>query len=168
MSLTATLLVLAWVAIIILGFAVAGVLRQVQALAAGPIQSSQIGPRLGLAAPRLGELDLTRADDDVVLMFVSSDCATCTRILSAVNAWPKEMMPTRLMLVSKEPLKGDQRLPSNTSVHVDEAGSLFRDYGIRATPFMVRLKRGVVIQAERVGSPALAEHFVLQARQEVA
>lgn len=167
MSLTATLLVLAWVAIIILGFAVAGVLRQVQALAAGPIRSSQVGPRLGLAAPRLGELDLTRSDDDVVLMFVSADCAICKRILSTLNSWPEEVS-TRLMLVSKEPLTGDQALPSNTSVHVDEAGSLFRDYGIRATPFMVRLKRGVVIQAERVGSPALAEHFVLQARQEVA
>jgi hypothetical protein len=161
------LLVLAWAAILLLSLAMAGLLRQVQALAAGPSRTVVSGPRLGLAAPRLDELGVSR-DDDVVLMFVSSGCSTCSEILSRTDEWHRSAISIRLLVISREELAEDALIRVDHVVHFDPLGRIFDDYGIRATPFMVHIRHGVVVRAERVGSPSLATHFLLEAREGVS
>jgi hypothetical protein len=138
MSFTTSALLLSWVAILLLSLVVAGLIRQVHALAQGAPRTARLGPPPGSRAPEFDRLG------PGLLLFLDRDCGTCTEVLTAATG------PGKAIYAGPAPADAGTAL----TVLADEPG-LFTAYHVPATPFAVLVDdSGVVLAAEPVGSAA--------------
>jgi hypothetical protein len=147
--------ILAWLAIILLAFAMAGILKQMHALAVGPDRSVPLGPRIGIQAPLREELQLQPAAS-AILLFTSPTCDTCNALIANL---PVDLIPAgwQLNVISRESVD----IPRDGRVNpIPDAAKAFDAYAIRSTPYAVSIDDGVITGATYAGSIALFREFV--------
>jgi hypothetical protein len=154
--------ILAWVAILILALAMAGVLRQVRALASGrPVGQQQLGPANGSVAPSIpGLAQLVHPGRITVLLFLDGTCEVCGETLRAAD----EMAEPRADLVRFVALfAGDAGGASLRHAELlEHSNQVFARYGVPLVPFAVAVAAdGRVVDSGAVGSPTLLREFVV-------
>lgn len=164
MSFEATAILLAWVAIVLLAFAMSGLLRQIQQLAAGVPGVSGVGPELG-SRPRTvlpGGRAWTR---HTILLFLDAGCDACTEISGALDGIARRNANAEFVAVY--PSAGNGTAASITVLQHEQ--QLFRDYQIPATPFGVVVDAaGIVVAAAPLGSVSALDSLVHARTKEAA
>lgn len=153
--------VLAWGAIVLLSFAMAGILRQMQILAARGTEGSVVsGPVIGT---KLRVLDgVVDADADVsILLFLDAACESCGWLLPHLRDSKVEGRDVKVRAL----YRGEAPDANSASVEIiDEQDEVFRRLGISATPFAVGVtSSGRVVASDVIGSPATLQAFFAQA-----
>lgn len=168
MTFTAAVLILAWMAIVALAFAMAGLLRQVHVLTVA-LGGERVG--IGVPPPIFAPLldGLTGKDGwnaPAVLLFAEASCPKCEEVLTQLSriAQSDEGALQFAALFPDANAGGDNHdlfvLPNQASV--------FRELGVAATPFGVAIdKEGVIVARAPVGSREALEQFVDTARRVV-
>ena len=148
MSLMATALVLAWVAILLLTLAVAGLMRQVHLLLTErAADGAPVPERPG--APQLpAELVTTGAER--LVLFASTSCVACSEVLPVLVDHCRGDGRSCLVVTAaaRHPDWPDEL------VYRENAADLFEHFGIVATPHALRIVGTTVIASAPVGSPA--------------
>jgi hypothetical protein len=152
-------LILAWVAIILLGLGLAGLQQQLRALAVGSRRSVRLGPTLGMPAPGLGVLGLP-ADASTLLIFASSSCTVCHEAVEQAGQLQQLAGETGVVFVFRDTVPAEAS--TRASTRVVDAG-FFDTYGIQSTPFVVRVVDGVVESASHAGSVPILREMVARA-----
>lgn len=149
MSFEGTALLLAWIAIMLLSFAMAGLLRQIQVLRMGMRGPGRLGPALG--ARPLASLPGGRPwSRRTVMLFLDRRCETCTELLPQAEA----MVAPGMDVVAVYAADGDGFTNGALTVLSNEA-ELFERFRITVTPFAVVLdESGSVSVAEPIPSVA--------------
>ncbi|MFC4912757.1 hypothetical protein [Actinomadura gamaensis] len=141
MSFQTSALLLSWVAILLLALVVAGLVRQVHALAGpGRVTAARPapGPKRGAVAPGFGRLG------PGLVLFLDRDCGVCEDVLAAAEP------PLRAVFAGPAPAA----VAPDVTVLAHEGAGLFEDYRVSATPFAVVLTEdGRIGAAAPVGSP---------------
>jgi len=153
MSVEATALLLAWVAILILAFALAGLLRQLHVLRAQVRDpSARTGPLLpGTAVAALLPLSGERP---AAVMFVDRGCATCTHLLSEFEQAARTRMREGAQLLVLFPDSANGFRSEAAAVHHDQA-EVFRELKITLLPYgLITDAQGRVVAAQPLASPA--------------
>jgi hypothetical protein len=148
-------LLASWIAIALLAFVVAGLIRQVHQLSraganpAGP-PARRAGIEPGRPAPGIGELAGTGRT--AVLLFLSDTCRTCDQVLEAAEGWAGraggEGPAVRAVYAEQSVTASGSAVPVLAG-RVD----LFEAYDALATPYAVIVDAaGRVARSEPVGS----------------
>jgi hypothetical protein len=155
MSVQASALILAWIAIAMLALAMSGLLRQVRALSAQTTQRPVRAAALtGAPAPEFEGTTL-QWDRPTLLLFVTSDCRVCKERLRELELFSEQ--DGELSYVAVFPGPADD-LPSQRVQVLQDQSAAFRRLSIPVTPFgVVVTPGGVVSHAAAVGS-SLALH----------
>lgn len=157
MSIHSAALILAWVALALLAFALAGVLRQVRLLSGSQAVGFQsAGPAAGGAAPALERHPWAGAIH--VLLFLDQKCMSCRALLPAyIDLAQRRPDICFHSLYPAEPISSNRE---GTIVHT-QSRRLFAEYRVTATPFAVRVSgTGMVLAATPIGSEAALSLFV--------
>lgn len=162
MSFEAAALLLAWVAITVLAFAMSGLLRQVHALRHEREGSgTSLGPSVGGRIPPID--GASPANPRLVLLFADRDCSACRVIVPEfINRAHADLNGTDYVVL----LSGDDGgawLPLTRGGRVRillDQREAFRRYRIPVTPFGVIANGGVVIASEPLGSEAALWRFL--------
>lgn len=162
MSFTGTALLLSWIAIVTLGFALAGVLQRVHrlesvmapgrsSLAATAGQASLVG---GLA-PEVDALDLD-STRGAVLLFADRECRTCLRVLPlATSTAAAAQVPVHVLWSGPAGASGGAA--AGDAQHHPDAGAAFEAYGVGAAPWLVVIgPERRVLAAGAAGNETLA------------
>jgi hypothetical protein len=156
MTTTTAALVLAWIAIVLLTLATAGLLRRVEQLSSRVAPQAEPGePVRGLQLPMSKYLaDFEGGQTEVLLLFASPSCTTCQAAIDAVVA--ARPVDHRIGVVIREAEIGPLHVPDEC-VRLMSALSLFQILRIPATPYLVRLDPdGTIIDATMmIGSLSL-------------
>jgi hypothetical protein len=177
MSFEATALLISWVAILLLGLVVSGLVRQVHALQAGRVRvhASEIGLRQGAPAPEFDRLAPARPGTSTLLLFLSEGCAACEEAMDEVTALAaaerlrhvavRALFPTGVPAAGRTPAadgsahranraNGNRASGARSAVAVLAGEArLFERYQVPATPFAVVVdSAGRVTRSEPVGS----------------
>jgi hypothetical protein len=138
MTTTTAALVLAWIAIVLLTLATAGLLRRVEQLSSrANVQADPGEPVIGLQLPMSKYLsDFAGGRAGVLLLFASPSCATCQAAIDAIN--DAGSIDYRVGVVIREAEVGPLCLPDGW-VCLPSALSLFQILRVPATPYLVRL-----------------------------
>jgi hypothetical protein len=150
MTTTTAALVLAWIAIVLLTLATAGLLRRVEQLSSrGTLQAHPGQPATGLQLPMSTYLhDLAGGQADVLLLFVSPSCATCQAAIDAVVA--ARPVGYRIGAVIREADLGPLSVPDGWLRRTSALG-LFQILRVPATPYLVHIgPDGTIIDATMV------------------
>jgi len=135
-------LIVTWVALLLMAFVVAGLVRQVHALSSGA------GPRQVPAGLRVGD----RATDlgvtaPAVLLFLRAGCHTCVEALAEAVEVAGDRFVVAALYEGQAP-----ETPPGVVAFADQ-GHLFATYGALATPFAVLVGAdGRLTAAAPVGS----------------
>lgn len=155
-SFETTALLVTWIAIALLGLAMAGLVRQVHALTSGSqARVRGVGLPAGTAAPEFDRLAPDPATP-TALLFLDDGCGSCTAILDEVRTTVTRdpATPVSFGLIFPGPLSRPPRLGDNVLVHTNEH-RLFTTYAVPASPFAVLVDRtGRVQQSTPLGSAA--------------
>ncbi len=157
MSFEITALLLAWIAIALLGLAMSGVLRQLHALTETR-SSRNVGPARGeslsLFADAEGTGSLTR-----VVLFVDADCDACAQLLPHFSALARRYAELDFALISSGTFN-DALLSERVRLYTDQSGA-FERYRILVTPFGIVLDgEGKVVEALPIGSMEMLTDLV--------
>ncbi|AXK35757.1 hypothetical protein DVA86_27115 [Streptomyces armeniacus] len=165
MDFVTSALLASWVAIALLAFVVAGLVRQVHQLSRAGTGTRGAPPRRagiepGRPAPAIGEIlgpdggsDRDPGNRDALLLFLSDTCQTCEDVLSAASDWIRREggdQGPAIRAVYAEPSVAvtDSRVPILAG-RLD----LFDVYDAIATPYAVLVDAtGRVARSEPVGS----------------
>jgi hypothetical protein len=163
MGVETSLLLLAWIAILLLAFGLSGLLRQVRALSTqvrGP--EARLGPEVGTFAPRSEALGLVPGNP-ALLIFVQDVCPTCDAVLERLTAIQgDDAGDLSIMAVFRGSTNGFGSTRVKTVANQDE---LFDQFHIPVTPFGVLLDRdGRIAEARPLGSLALFEQLLVDAK----
>jgi hypothetical protein len=166
LSFEATALLLAWVAIVLLAFAMSGLLRQVHALTTGAAQTRpQVGPAVGSQAPAV-LLDGNGSSRPSALLFVDGHCETCGEILPEIERIARAEGTPRLALLFPDTA---QTVRGGAVKVFQHQAALFDRFRIPATPFGVMVGTdGTVIAAEPIGSTTSLREFLASERSDRA
>lgn len=168
MDFVTSALLVSWVAIALLALVVSGLVRQVHQLSRGGAARTpgRVGVTPGSPAPHPGEL--LAEGRPTLLLFLSPDCRTCTRVLAVADRIHTDATgdhpEVRAVYAADAPAQGPA-LP--VLAHRPE---LFTAYDAIATPFAVLVgANGRVVRSEPLGAPEalhdmLAELTVSQPR----
>lgn len=163
MSFETSALVLAWIAIALLGLAMSGLLRQLHSLAAVALPARvSIGPPTGDPAPALSGLTAWGPNTSV-LFLVDADCSVCSKMLPRVAQFANAHSDIDFISVF-----ADGELPSGLDgsrvrIYMDQKEAFDR-YRVPVTPFAVVVgKDGIVQDAAPVGSDDVLEAFISRA-----
>jgi hypothetical protein len=147
-SFMATAMVLAWVAIILLTLAVAGLLRQVHLLLTErAAEGTAVPVRPG--APAL-PVELIAGGAERIVLFASTSCVACSEVMPVMVEHCRS--GDRLCLV----VTAAARHPDwpDELVYRENAADLFEHFGIVATPHALRIVDTTVVASGPVGSAA--------------
>ncbi len=151
MSFQTSALIVTWVALLLLAFVVAGLVRQVHALSSG---ASARPVRGGLRAGDKANLVGLDVDAPAVLLFLTATCHTCVEALAEVVA----VAGNRPVLALYEGQAPDP--PTGVTAFGDK-GHLFAEYGVLATPFAVVVGAdGRITAAAPVGSRTAVRELI--------
>ncbi len=161
-------ILLAWVAITLLAFAMSGLLRQVHALtqALEGRRSLVPGPARGMAAPEIPQLDGAKRS---LLLFVDQRCSSCEDAVAmlAEGASRSSRDVAYLVLYRDDRPAVGEHAEVTTVAH---ASHVFDGLNVVVTPTAVALdERRRVIASTPVGSPDLLKQlvdYVSQGREE--
>lgn len=154
--------ILAWIAILVLAFGMAGLLRQIHGLAAGEVQSvlPTTGPASGKRVhPSSGLPDIGRG----LLLFVGEECQVCSRVLPPVLSRHRDGWSDRTVLVTGGQAEALNKKISAGYQVIEGKRALFEYYAVPATPFAVASRDGVVTESSPVGSQHRLEQFGMAA-----
>jgi hypothetical protein len=137
-------LLVTWVALLLMAFVVAGLVRQVHALSSGtgarPVPA-------GLRAGDRADLDRLGVAAPAVLLFLRSTCSTCVEAVAETVEVVGDRRPVVALYEGQAP-----ESPSGVVTFGDQ-GHLFATYGALATPFAVLVGAdGRITAAAPVGS----------------
>lgn len=125
--------VLLWLAVLVLGFAVVALLRQIGVLHARlrpmGVHFAGEGPEKDQPAPQEGGFGFARAPLTLVT-FTAPDCVICHRLMPALRALEREYDDVRLEVVEH----GPATLP------------VFRAYQVSSTPYVVAVDRHGIVR----------------------
>lgn len=160
-------LVLSWVAIALLGLAMAGLMRQVQWLSAGRRSLQHVGPSLGSYALALPGVDYAAAGRETVVVFLADDCELCRELAPQARdlALATAGDDVRVVVARVGPERPHEL--GMTSISEEQLG-LWR---VSVTPFAVRVGRDArIVDAAPIGSAAALRDLVgrTETPQEVA
>ncbi|HEX6073969.1 MAG TPA: hypothetical protein VFZ32_01755 [Micromonosporaceae bacterium] len=147
MTFQTSALILSWVAILLLALVVSGLVRQVHALSSGTLRRGEpVGPAPGSTAPDFRRL-APEHPEPMVLLFLDSDCRTCSEVLEeATRHAPPPGITVRALFRGTAPETGP--LPAQGG-----EATLFDRYDAIATPFAVVVDPGgTVVRSEPLGS----------------
>jgi hypothetical protein len=166
MSFEATALILAWGAIAVLAFAMAGLLRQVRALTmliAGDLAPAA-GPQRGQVVPAelVGGAFANGGGAGRLLVFMDGDCPVCEELAPQLAALGERGVGVRLVF------RDGAKAIAGANLEVLEGMSeSFERLGVPATPYVVRVGQGgTIADAAPIGSPEALRRFV--EREEVS
>jgi hypothetical protein len=169
MSFEVTALVLAWGAIVMLAFAMAGLLRQVRALtmlvAGGTIPPAGPSPGQKLPADLLSDVFADGKDGGRLLAFMDHDCAGCAAIAPDLVRFGAEgQVDIRLVFRGRA-----RELADGELAVLEGKGAAFERLQVPATPFAVHVTEdGAISHAAPIGSAEALREFVAHSRaQEV-
>lgn len=157
MDFVTSALIASWIAIALLAFVVAGLVRQVHQLSrsgtggrGAPPQRAGIEP--GRPAPGIGEI--AGEGRTAVLLFLSDTCSTCEQVLAVANDWVEgaggDGPVVRAVYAEPSVSAAGSAVPVLAG-RVD----LFEAYDALATPYAVIVDTaGRVARSEPVGSPS--------------
>ena len=160
MTFTAAALVAAWLAILVLALALAGVLHRLRAIAAGspPATRPAVGPLVGAVAPAL---DGRALSGPALILFADRECPSCHEVApafgqAALGANGSGAHVQKVLVYQGDTPPADQGLDT-MRVQRDT----FERWNVRVTPFLVAVDaRGTVAAAAPVGSaPVLGRHL---------
>lgn len=161
-SFETTALLLTWVAIALLGLAMAGLVRQVHALTNGGQQAGarELGLAVGTAAPEFGRLSPDR-DKPTALLFVEEGCGSCTAVLAELRAIVAgdQAPPVAFRVIFPGPATRaeDSGVPVFTN-----ADDLFVTYRVPAAPLAVLVDpAGRIQRYAPLGSAAALRQLVM-------
>jgi hypothetical protein len=160
MSFEATAMLVSWVAILLLGLVVSGLVRQVHALSTGRVRvrADELGLRQGTPAPELASLVPGAANTGTVLLFLSEGCAVCDEVLdeavSLAAAGGLRGIAVRAVFPGAVPEVGHAGDAAGRALRLfGGRAALFERYQVPATPFAVVVDgAGLVARNEPVGS----------------
>jgi hypothetical protein len=154
MSVEAAALVLAWFAIVLLAFAMAGLLRQVNALKEGRGAPVGLGP-----GARVSLDSSTIAGRTRVLLFAAPDCSSCHEILEQLpSVLDQSQDDIELSVVVRTHSDG---LPVDSRARTLVDPALFTEFHVRLVPVAAAVDAsGVVLRTEPVGSPERFQAFL--------
>jgi len=155
MSFQSTALLLAWVAIAVLGLALSGLLRQIGILRSGlaPIEGALSIAQL----PAVPELAPKRAQITVAL-FSDPGCASCSRLVPVFEALAAKSDSAEFAVLT--PGQGNG-IESDRVTLLQDQQRLFEKLHIPVTPFAIAVNAdGSIRESTPVGSPLLLESFV--------
>lgn len=146
MSFETTALLVTWVAIVLLGLVVAGLIRQVHALRRGP-RTPEMGLDHGMPAPQFARLAPVTGRP-TLLLFLSNDCGSCDDVLHEALGLAADH-PVRAIFRTEAT---EVKAPPGMLIFAGER-ELFDEYKVPATPFAVLAdENGRVEAAVPVGS----------------
>lgn len=151
MSLRDSLLVLAWLAIILNGLAIMGVIRQLRLLArrdSGSIIDSAVGRSVAMLAPW----------QNALVMFASASCNACRDIVPLLISSARDLSPKVVFRDEGFPID----MPAE-NVQRDRF-DLFAALGITATPHVVVVEAGQIVLSRPVGSQTALQNVLEAAR----
>lgn len=160
MSFEATALVLAWGAITVLAFAMAGLLRQVKsltALIAGEAPSPVPGPGPGQQVPpELVAADMNGAGGGRTLVFMDGGCPGCAAIAPELDRLASEPA-VHIQAIFPDRATGlTERLSA-----LEGMSAAYEQLQIPATPFAIHVgPEGVIADAAPIGSAHALRLFV--------
>lgn len=161
-SFETTALLVTWIAIALLGLAMAGLVRQVHALTSGSqTRARGLGLPAGTAAPELDRLSPDPAKP-TALLFLDDGCGSCTAVLDEVRTIVARdpAPPVTFGVIFPGPVTRHVDLGDNVLVHTNEHG-LFARYGIPAAPFAILVDRvGRVQQSTPLGSATALRELI--------
>ena len=162
MTFQTTALILAWLAIALLGLALAGVVRQLHLLAGGVARPRlDVGPAVGSSAPPLnGDGRWSRP---TALLFVERGCPPCEAVLPEFARLAGEARDVDFAVVASG---------NATDLHDAQVRMLanqrdaFERFRIPATPYAVVVgAEGTVVSAGPAGSRSALHHIVTAAME---
>jgi hypothetical protein len=159
MSFYGSALLLAWVAIVLLGLTVSGLVRQVHALRSGH-QPERLEADLvtGTQAPIVDGLAWDRQRTNV-LLFVDASCHSCAQVLPYLDTLARERSGDIAFAALFAAHDGDFRT-DHVRVLTRQARA-FERYQVPLTPFGVKVSpEGVLIAAAPVGSNEILKDLV--------
>lgn len=161
MTFETSALVAAWLMILLLAFALAGVMRQLQFLTNAPSQDRRrVGPAIG---SRLTAPQITSGKVVSILLFLDSDCVTCEWVLPDVAQKKEEFGDLFFVAVYRGEHNG---LPTHPIAVLENQKHVFEQFNVAATPFGVAITNGgVVLAADALGSPPMLSNLVEVARE---
>lgn len=165
MTTTTAAIVLAWIAIVLLTLATAGLLRRVEQLSSrgAPTDKAGEGTTYGLQVPMARHLgDFAGGDSEVLLLFASPACATCQAAADLLVA--ARPAGHRIGVVIRERDPGPLQVPDEW-VRLTSSPGLFQMMRVPATPYLVRLSPdGTIVDAMvLVGNRDIADWLTRQA-----
>jgi hypothetical protein len=164
MSVQASGLILAWVAIVVLALAMSGLVRQVRALAAQQAHPfSRTSAAVGKPAPDLQGAGIQWQGRTSLLIFAAAECQTCLDRLEEFESMA-ERDGGDLSWVAVFPGAADGFRPRHVRVLENQDGAFTR-LGVPVTPFgAVVTGDGIVSHATALGSTSALQEFVRTAR----
>jgi thiol-disulfide isomerase/thioredoxin len=160
MSFTMSALLITWLAIALLAFAMSGLVRQVHALASSQAAHPRIGPPIGAVLPELnGTLRASHPTNPTVLLFSEATCSTCAELLpelARLATEHREAIHVGVFFRGRgTPIDGP------TVETFENQSKVFDRLGISAVPYaIVASPQGVVLDSQLTGSVALLRQLV--------
>lgn len=155
MTTTTAAVVLAWIAIVLLTLATAGLVRRTEQLSSRNAHIEPNQPVQGLQLPMSSYLGAFEGGhSEILLLFVSPSCTSCQTAIETIAE--VNLDNYRVGVVTRESDTGSLLMP-NGWVQLTSAVRLFQILHIPATPYLVRLgPDGLIIDATTmVGSLSL-------------
>lgn len=165
MDFATSALILAWVAILVLAFAMAGLLRQVRVLSASPLTREQAGLPVGAPAPPLRSGDAGGRRGGTIALFLDKACDACTRRFALAEELVAGATGSlHVLALFPEDAGGLHGRRLEVVEHAEEAFTLYK---VPATPFGVVIgDDGRIAHAAPLGSDQMLELLITNARNE--
>jgi hypothetical protein len=161
MSFTMSALLITWLAIALLAFAMSGLVRQVHALASSQqAVPFRTGPPIGAIVPDLnGTLRASHPTKPTMLLFSEATCSTCAELLPELARLAREHSEAiQFGVVFRE--RGTV-VDDPIVAAFEHQSELFERLGISAVPYaIVTSPSGVVQDAQLTGSVTLLRQLV--------
>jgi hypothetical protein len=166
MSFQTSALLLTWIAILILAFALSGLLRQLHLirLALDPQRRVTLGPARGIQAPPVDGVGTAGWTRPTVLLFMAADCPVC----SAIQDELESVAADGLELVAVFAGEAEGTFPDGIEIVAGDPEA-FRKFNISFTPFAVAVDGdGRVAASQPLGSIRSLHEFVSLQRERMA
>jgi thiol-disulfide isomerase/thioredoxin len=167
MSFQTSAIVLAWVAIAILAFALSGLLRQLHLIRAtlDPQRRVTLGPPRGIVAPPVDGAGRDGWRRPTVLLFMDSGCQTCQAIQTELEELSARDDVDFVAVFAGE---ADGHVPERVTLVTGEPDA-FKQFNVSFTPFAVAVDSdGRVAAAQPLGSVDSLREFLLSQRERMA
>jgi hypothetical protein len=173
MSFETSALLVTWVAIVLMAFVVAGLVRQVYALTTGRVRvrASEVGLSPGTSAPEFARLAAGHSGR-LLLLFLSEGCGICDEVLDEVarvaGKPSRSSIGLRILYATTPSLKSVREGGNGVSLLRGET-KLFDEYEVPATPFAVTIDAaGHIVHSEPIGSRDAFRRLMEQATADSA